>query len=364
MYLEANIKLAVYAPNEFGKAQAKTAEGVMRYGVNPIACVIDAACAGSSVKALTGIESDAPIVSSIAEAKALGAGALLLGTAWSGGAMPSEWKKDIEQAILADMDIVNGLHDFLGDDAKLSQLAKERGKRLFDVRRSPEKLPVACGRVMKENAFVVLTVGTDCSVGKMTASLEIRKSAREAGLDCQFIATGQTGMMIEGGEGIAIDRVIGDFMAGATEMMIVEKAKKHPGSLILVEGQGSLSHPGFSGVTMALVHGSCPQAMILCHRPSRGIIKGSDKAEAGVNGAGMPISSYTRLIETYESMAAYMRPAKVVGIALNTHDLSEEQRAEALRLAQEETGLPVCDPVRESGKKLLTAIQSFRNSKL
>lgn len=344
MYLEPTVPLAIYAPHEFGKAQAKTAEGVLRYGRNPIACVIDEANAGKSIKEVCGIDCAAPIVSTVDEALALKSGALLLGTAWSGGALPEAWKKDIKLALAGGMDVVNGLHDFLEEDEEISKAAKAYGRRLFDVRKSPDKLPVAKGLVMETGAFVVLTVGTDCSVGKMTVALEIQKLARSKNIDAQFVATGQTGIMICG-EGIAIDRVIGDFMAGATEKMVLEKAA--PGNLILVEGQGSLAHPGFSGVTLALLHGACPQALILCHRPSRRTIKGTE----------IPISSYSRLIETYEAMVSYMRPAKVIALALNTQDLSREEALAAIKKAEEETGLPAADPVRFGAGTLLAAIE-------
>jgi len=347
-YLHPTVPLAIYAPAEFGKQQAKTAEGVLRYGANPIACVIDATQGGKSIKELTGIDCQAPIVASIEEAAALKSGALLLGTAWAGGAMPPEWKADIVKALENGMDVVNGLHDFLEEDEAIVKVAKERGQQLFDVRKSPDHLPVAAGRVMKSNAYVVLTVGTDCSVGKMTVSLEIQKSARRQGISCGFVATGQTGIMICG-KGIAIDRVIGDFMAGATEKLVLEAAEES--DLIMVEGQGSLAHPGFSGVTMALVHGACPQAMVLCHRPSRKSIKGTD----------MAISDYKKLIETYESMAAYMRPSKVVAIALNTHDLTLEQAEHEISQAQKLTGLPATDPVRFNADILLKAILDRKN---
>lgn len=344
MYLERSVPLAIYAPGEFGQGRSKTAEGVLRYGANPIACVIDPAQAGKSIKSVCGIDCPAPIVSSLKEALDYKPGALLLGTAWNGGAMPPSWKTDIIAALEFNLDVVNGLHDFLEDDPAVVKAAAKSGKRLFDVRKSPSNLPVASGKVMETDAYVVLTVGTDCSVGKMTVALEIQKSAQKAGESAQFVATGQTGIMICG-TGIAIDRVIGDFMAGATEQITLEGCKN--GDLVLVEGQGSLAHPGFSGVTLALLHGACPQGMILCHRPSRKQIKGTK----------FPISSFKRLIETYEELASYMRPSKVLGIALNTQDLSEEEAKKAIEQAQQETGLPATDAVRFGGDILYKAIK-------
>ncbi|MDP3507876.1 MAG: DUF1611 domain-containing protein [Candidatus Melainabacteria bacterium] len=352
MYIEETARLALYAPGEFGKGSSKTAEGVLRYGKNPITCIIDQSQVGKSIKSVTGIDAEAPIVGSVEEALALGTDALLLGTAWNGGAMPDHWRQDIVKALAGGLDVINGLHDFLEDDANIVAAAKKHGKRLFDVRKPPENLPVAAGRVLENGKYkgndslVALTVGSDCSVGKMTVALEIQRSANKKGKEAAFVATGQTGIMICG-RGIAIDRVIGDFMAGATEMMVLEAAQEAP--VVLVEGQGSLAHPGFSGVTMALVHGSCPQAMIMCHRPSRTHIKGTNFA----------ISDLNRLIATYELMAAYMRPSKVIAVALNTSDLSESEAQAAIAEVGAETKLPTTDPVRFSADLLWQAIEDF-----
>lgn len=344
MYIENSARLAIYAQGEFGKGSSKTAEGVLRYGNNPIACVIDSLQNGKSINEVVGIECSAPIVASIAESLQHKPQALLLGTAWSGGELPAAWRSDILAAIENGMDIINGLHDFLEEDAEIAAAAKRCGKRLFDVRKPPEKLPVGNGRVMSETeALVVLTVGTDCSVGKMTASLEIERSAKKAGRKAAFVATGQTGIMICG-EGIAIDRVIGDFMAGASEEMVIKAARK--ANVVLVEGQGSLAHPGFSGVTLGLLHGSCPQALILCHNATREKIKGTEFKLPEIN----------KLIAVYETMAAYMRPAKVIAIAVNTRGLTDEAARRYLEQLSAQTGLPATDPVRYTADLLWQTI--------
>lgn len=346
MYYSQDARLAIYAEGEFGKS-SKTAEGVIRYGKNPIAAVIDSRHRGKTVQDVTGIPCQAPIVGSIAEALQHNPQALLLGTAWHGGELPPHWRPDIISAIDSGMDIINGLHDFLDDDQEIANAAQRNSKKLLDVRRPPDKLPVARGRVLAVPSFVVLTVGSDCSVGKMTVSLELAKVAAERGHTAEFVATGQTGIMICG-SGIAIDRVIGDFMAGATEQMVVEASDGH--EFVFVEGQGSLVHPGFSGVTLALLHGSCPQAMVLVHNPSRKNIKETD----------FPIPSYSRLIKVYEDMASAMRPSKVVGIALNTKAMSEEEAQIAITEAREQTGLPTTDAVRYGAGILFDAILTYR----
>lgn len=348
MYIEKTARLAIYAQGEFGKGSSKTAEGVLRYAANPIACVIDAQQKGKSIKEVVGIDCPAPIVGSIQEALEHAPQALLLGTAWSGGALPKAWRQDIMAALAGGMDVVNGLHDFLDEDPEIKAAADKYGKRLFDVRRPPENLPVANGRVMTDcSALVILTVGTDCSVGKMTASLEIEKSATRAGRKSAFVATGQTGIMITGGDGIAIDRVIGDFMAGATEQMVLEAAKK--ADVVLVEGQGSLAHPGFSGVTLALLHGSCPQGMVLVHNATRDKIKSTD----------FKMPDIDKLIPVYETMAAYMRPSRIIAIAVNTRGLSEEAARAYLENLSAQTGLPATDPVRYGAEIIWKAIEKL-----
>lgn len=342
-YLEPQARLAIYAQGEFGKKHAKTAEGVIRYGRNPIAAVIDKELSGKSVRDAVGLNCDAPIVSSVSDALQHKPSALLLGTAWTGGKMPPHWRKDIIEALEAGMDVVNGLHDFLENDEEIASIAKRLNRRLFDVRKPPTPLPVGAGLAKDLKQHVVLTVGTDCSVGKMTASLELDAEARRRGKKSKFVATGQTGIMICG-EGIAIDRVIGDFMAGATEQMVLDAAKDH--DYVFVEGQGSLSHPGFSGVSLALIHGSAPQTMILVTKATK----------TNICELPLPLPSLTATIKANEHMASLLRPSKVVGIAMNTWGMSKEDADRAIAAAREETGLPCQDPVRDGVKELFDAI--------
>ncbi len=351
MYLKPSARLAIYAQGEFGKGHSKTAEGVIRYARNPIAAVIDKTEAGNSVKSATGIECAAPIVASIEDALHHKPDALLLGTAWTGGHMPESWRQDIITALENGLDVVNGLHDFLTDDEKIVEAANKNKKLLLDVRRPPDNIPVAAGLARLVDAFTVLTVGTDCNVGKMTTSLELWKEAKKRGIKAEFIATGQTGIMIAGGSGIAIDRVIGDFMAGAAEQMVVEAAKDH--DLILVEGQGSLAHPGFSGVTLALMHGSAPKAMILCHKATKKWI---------CELTDFPLPDLNQLIKMSEAIVDYVQPAKVIGIAINTVGLTDEEAKSVVDKARKETGLPCTDPVRFGAVELVDAIQKAQDN--
>ena len=348
MYYDPKAKLAIYAEGEFGKS-SKTAEGVLRYGTNPVVAVIDSKHRGKKVKDVLPMQSEVPIVGSVEECLALQPNALLLGSAWAGGALPPHWRPDILSAINSGLDIINGLHHFLTEDEEISTAAKQRNTRLLDVRKPPDNLPVAAGKALGVDGFVVLTVGSDCSVGKMTVSLELAKSAEKRGKTAKFVATGQTGIMIAG-EGIAIDRVIGDFMAGATEQMVVEASGN---DYILVEGQGSLVHPGFSGVTLALLHGSCPHAMVLVHNPSRPCVKGTE----------FPITPYPKLIEIYERMAEPFRSAKVVAVALNTSAMNEADAQQAIAKAEADSGLPATDAVRYGADKIFDAIVAYQEMK-
>ncbi len=347
MYYSQKARLAIYAEGEFGKGHSKTAEGVIRYGKNPVAAVIDSTQAGRTVEDVLGVPCPAPIVASITEALAYKPDALLLGTAWTGGQLPDQWRPDIIAAIKSGLDVISGLHDFLADDPDISRCAELHQKALLDVRRPPDDLPVASGKAASVPAMTILTVGSDCSVGKMTASLELTAVAGKAGHKAKFVATGQTGIMICG-DGIAIDRVIGDFMAGAVEQMVLETGYNH--DFVFVEGQGSLVHPGFSGVTLALVHGACPEAMILCHK--------STKTKIGEMPFAIP--PLAELVTMYEYMAEPVRPSKVLGVALNTAGMTDKAAVEAIAAAEEETGLPATDPVRYGAGKLFEAIVKER----
>lgn len=342
-YLEPQARLAIYAQGEFGKKHAKTAEGVIRYGRNPVAAVIDSEKSGSTVREAVGLNCDAPIVASVSDALKHSPTALLLGTAWTGGQLPPHWRKDIIQALESGMDVVNGLHDFLENDEEIASTAKRHNRRLFDVRKPPMPLPVGAGLARDLKQHVILTVGTDCSVGKMTASLELDVEAKRRGKRSKFVATGQTGIMICG-EGIAIDRVIGDFMAGATEQMVMDAAKDH--DYVFVEGQGSLSHPGFSGVSLALIHGAAPRTMILVTKATK----------TNICELPLPLPSLTTTIKANEHMASLLRPSKIVGIAMNTWGMTKEDADRAIAAAREETGLPCQDPVRDGVKELFDAI--------
>ena len=231
----------------------------------------------------------------------------------------------------------------MADDPELSELAAGAGVELRDLRRPPDDLDVPTGRNLELDAKVVLTVGSDCAIGKKTVAVELDLEARRRGLASVFVPTGQTGIAIAGW-GIAVDAVIADFLAGAAERLVVEGAERG-GELLFVEGQGSIVHPLYSGVTLGLVHGAAPHLLVLCHLAGATEIEGCP---------GHPIPPLRELVQLYERISLPRRPAHVACIALNTSPLeSDEEARTEIASVEAETGLPTDDPVRFGSGRLL-----------
>jgi uncharacterized NAD-dependent epimerase/dehydratase family protein len=322
---------------------AKTAVGVLRYGRDPIVALIDSERAGRTAADVYGLRPDVPIVAGVRDLPSE-ARRLLIGIASRGGQLPDQMRAEILAAIERGLDVFNGLHTFITQDPELVAAAKRRGVELVDLRAVPEDLPVGLGLTHREGSHVVLTVGSDCNVGKMSTSLELDALARRQGLSSTFVATGQTGIMIAG-SGIAIDRVISDFVAGATEQIVLPAAERF--DWVFVEGQGSLGHPGYSGVTLGLMHGTAPDMMVLCHQPTRTRIRRYE----------VPIPPLRDVLRMYEEAASWRAPSTVAAVALNTYDLDEHAAREAIARAEDETGVPADDVVRFGARKLLDALE-------
>jgi uncharacterized NAD-dependent epimerase/dehydratase family protein len=269
-----------------------------------------------------------------------------VGVAVAGGRLPPVWRQILRDAIEAGLDVEAGMHEFLADDPELAELAARHGVELRDYRRPPADLSVPTGANLEHDAAVVLTVGSDCAVGKKTVVVELDRAARGRGIRSVFVPTGQTGIMLAGW-GIAVDAVVSDFLAGAGERLVVEGAKR--GDLLFVEGQGSIVHPQFSGVTLGLYHGTMPHLLVLCHRAGDVEIEGAP---------GHAIPPLPELVELYERLALPARPARVAAIALNTGRLDEAEAHEAVGAVARETGLPTDDPVRFGPDSLLDAVLS------
>ncbi|MDQ3955702.1 MAG: DUF1611 domain-containing protein [Actinomycetota bacterium] len=336
---------AILTDGYLTERNAKTAHGVIRYSRDHIACIIDTTYAGRSLsELLPELGREAPIVATVKEALTYSPTSLLLGVATAGGWMPDHWRAWILEAVDSGLEVVNGLHRMLNDDPEFSKHAEDRGTSLWDVRQPPDGIPLFSGKVLKVPKRVVATVGSDCAVGKKTVAIELAKAGRAAGLSTEFVATGQTGILIAG-KGIAVDRVVSDFLAGAAEKLVCET---HPATdVAVVEGQGSLWHPAYSGVTMGLLHGSCPHVLVLCHQAGRTAI------EEPPYTALPPLSE---MIEVYERVASTVRPARVACVAVNTAGLDEDQRRRALSEVEEHTGLPAGDVLAGDAPRLWSAV--------
>jgi uncharacterized NAD-dependent epimerase/dehydratase family protein len=344
-------RFLIVADGDFGPMTSKTANSVIRYLPDRTVGVLDRQHAGQTVQGVLGFGGAMPIVRSMAEGLALGPTAVLIGIAPQGGRLPEEWRGWLAEALDRGCDLWSGLHTFLSDDPALAAKAAAQGRKIYDLRKPPADLPIASGLAKEVDPLVVLTVGTDCNVGKMTAQLQITRGLNERGLRTRFVATGQTGIMIEGW-GIAVDAVVADFIAGAAERLVLEGSRD--AEVVLVEGQGSINHPGYSGVTLGLLHGSCPDALILCHQSSREYI-GDYRQAAWLRIP--PLSEYIRL---YESMGSAVHPTKVIAISLNTYDLTDAEARKACEEATRETGLPATDPVRFDPTPLIDAVAATR----
>jgi uncharacterized NAD-dependent epimerase/dehydratase family protein len=317
----------------------KTMRGIIRYGPDPVVAILDSKRSG---EALEGI----PIVGTVEDALPYAPTVAVVGVATQGGRFPPAWRDLLKASIAAGLDVESGLHEFVSEDAELTELARMHDVELRDLRKSPEGLNVPTGANLEVDANIVLTVGSDCAIGKKTVAVELDLEARNRGLDSVFVPTGQTGIAIAGW-GIAVDAVVSDFLAGAAEWLVVEGARRG-GTLLFVEGQGSLVHPLYSGVTLGLVHGSVPHVFVLCHAAGATEIEGSP---------GHPIPPLTELVELHERISLPARKAKVACIAVNTSAIaSDEDARAAIAEVAEETGLPADDPVRFGAQHLLDAL--------
>jgi uncharacterized NAD-dependent epimerase/dehydratase family protein len=312
--------------------------GVVRYGADPCVAVLDSERAGETYEGLA-------IVGSVDDALRFEPTTAIVGVATSGGRFPPAWRELLRACVSSGLDVENGLHEFLADDTELVELAARHGVELRDLRKPPEGLSVPTGKNLRVPATIVLTVGSDCAIGKMTVALELDREAQRRGLRSVFVPTGQTGIAIAGW-GVSVDAVVSDFLAGAAELLVVE-GHERGGDLLWVEGQGSLTHPAYSGVTLGLIHGSAPHLYVLCHQAGSTEIEGFP---------GHPLLPLAELVTLHEAISLPARKAKVAAVALNTRALDEEAARGAIADAEAETGLVADDPVRFGPARLLDAV--------
>jgi len=306
--------------------------------------VLDSQSAGKTCEEVLGVGASIPVVGSIAEAPE--ANTLLIGIAPPGGKIPPHWRPIVLEAIERGLTIVSGLHDLLRNSAEFREAAAARGVRLIDLRDNDEG-DVASGRPFRKECLRIHTIANDCSCGKMVAAVELTEGLKRSGVDAAFAATGQTGIMIAG-RGCAVDRVIADFVSGAAEKLILAEQDHE---VVVVEGQGSLFHPRYSGVTLGLLHGIKPDGLILCYEMGREVIFGMEE---------VPLPALRDVIEFYEVAARIMNPCRVIGVAVNGQKFSRDEIDAECERVERELGLPACDVIRHGPAKLVEAVAQLR----
>ncbi|MBE9032696.1 DUF1611 domain-containing protein [filamentous cyanobacterium LEGE 11480] len=338
-------RIAVLLHDGLRANPGKTGLALIRYRPEQIAVVIDQMSSGENFAQLTGIDVEVPIVASMADALIYQPDWLAIGIAPSGGSLPDAWFEDVRVAVESGVSIANGLHTQMAELPQL-QTMRQPGQIIWDIRQEPLGLHIGTGAARQLRAKRVLAVGTDMNVGKMSACLELYRSAQAQGLRAKFLGTGQAGIMIAGG-GIPLDAVRVDFAAGAVEQLVIQAGDDV--DLLFVEGQGSLLHPG-STATLPLIRGGQPTHLILVHRAGQTTVRHLPH---------VPIPPLAQVVQLYEAVAqagGAFAPVKVVGIALNTGHLDPVAADQAIAAVNAETGLPCTDVVRYGGDLLIGAL--------
>ena len=336
--------------------QAKTASALLRYRTSDCEFLIDSL--HTKEKPNIFCNPDLKVVKSINDA-GTSVDVLVLCMVLPEGKLPSRWVEEISSALKKNIDVINPLHINFGTVPEIASalggvsinateektLFNNSKGAIYNIRVVPNDLELFSLKVLNTRAKRVLTVGSDCNIGKMLTTLELDKLAKKRGLDSGFIATGQIGILIKG-SGIAIDRVICDFLPGAVERLILAEKDR---DILFVEGQGSIFQPIYSGVTLGLIHGTAPDAMVFCHVPSRKKLRYTD----------IDILDYKTMIRMHEEISSIVNKTKVVGISLNCFDLTDAQAKDAIKFAEDQTGLPATDPVKFGSEKIIQAVTEY-----
>jgi uncharacterized NAD-dependent epimerase/dehydratase family protein len=339
-------KLIILTEGRTDPIAAKTAACVIRYARDEVVALLDSTQVGETAQTLLGVGGAIPVVARLEEAPA--ANALLIGIAPTGGRIPATWRSIVLAAIDRGYDIISGMHEFFSDDPEFAAAARARSVALLDVRKNSER-DVANRESIRSDCLRILTVGQDCSVGKMVVSVEVARALAARGNDAKFVATGQTGILIEG-DGCPVDCVVSDFLNGAVEKLVL--ANQHH-EILLVEGQGSITHPRYSPVTLGLLHGAMPHGMILCYEAGRTHVHGMN---------GIRLTPLAKLRELYEALAGVMLPSRVIGVGLNSRLMNSSDAARERERVRSELGVPVCDVIRDEPDELVDAILALKNS--
>jgi len=340
-------RILALAEGRFSPLKSKTANAALIYTPGETVAIIDSTKVGKVAQDVLGYGGSVPVVASVEEGLKFQPTHLLIGIAPTGGRLPDVWREWIKTAIRNKMHILSGLHTILSDDEEFAKLADEHHVTITDWRKIPlEYEVVSKGNYRTRKAKTILTVGADCNIGKMTTMLQVYNEFLKRGLKSDFIGTGQTGIMISG-KGIAVDAVISDYIAGSIEKCI-DASNADGFDYIFVEGQGALTHQGYSGVTFGLMHGTMPDAMIMCVQPTRTL-----------DDYGLPLPDLNKLIKLHENVIEFFRPTKVVGIGINSIGLTDEQSKDEAKKIEDLTGLPAIDTFRFGGMKLADALLDY-----
>lgn len=337
---------ALLAHGKLGPETSKTANAILRFTPETVTCVLDRDRAGGRADRVLGFGPEVPVVADAKEALALDAEELVIGIAPVGGKLPDAWRSDLRAFLEAGKTVTSGLHTFLADDPELAEAAKQHGGTIRDVRRPPADKRMLTGEVADVEADVVYVSGTDCSSGKMTTSYMLYRAARDRGIDAAFVATGQTGLLLEPDAGAPMDAVVSDFLAGEMERQVLACRDR---DLVLVEGQGGLGHPAYGQVTAGMLLGSYPDGVVMSHVAGR-------RFREGFPEGAFEVPALPDDIDLTERLLARTSGGRVVAVSLNTMRLDDDAAKRAIDEAAAETGLPTSDPVRDGPDALLDAV--------
>ncbi|MBI5184232.1 MAG: DUF1611 domain-containing protein [Nitrospinae bacterium] len=341
-------KILIYAEGKLGLFASKTGNCAIRYFPDEIAAVIDSSKKGGDLFEFIGAGKGVPIVGCLAEALRFRPDTFLVGSAPIGGAMNAHLLDTVKEAIANKMNVLSGLHNFFSDMPEIAGLAKAHGVKITDLRKPAPDLKVAKSKWKEIRAKVVLSVGSDCNSGKLSTIYEIFQAFRKRGIPSNFIGTGQTGILLAGGEGVPADAVVSDFLAGAVEAEI-EKSDRKGVDFIFVEGQGALTHSAYSGVTLGLLHGSMPDAMVFCLDATR-----------EYDDWGNRIPDLKKMIDFHETAMSFFKDSKVLGLGVITHRIQDESKArQAIRDIGSYAGLPANDPYRFGCENIVDSLLKF-----
>lgn len=342
-------RIVILADKKLGPVTSKMGNSAIRFAPEKIVAIIDKTKAGKIVNDVLGFGGDIPIHSSLEETLTYEPNTLLIGISPPGGALPSDWYSLIIQAIQNKLNVISGLHEYISEIAEFSLLAKKYGVKIQELRKYSGPDILAKGLAKKFRSKIVLTVGTHGNSGKMTSTILMIKKLQELGRSADWFATGQIGIFLKK-RGIPLDAIKGDFISGVLENNLAKMDGNY--EFLFVEGQGSLFHLAYSPVSLGIIHGCSPDAMILCHRP-----------DVGINDYGVDTGNLIKAIEINEAIASIAKPSKVTGIALNTYSYSEKKAQQLIEETKKLTGLPTADPIRFGSEVLVDSLLKYFDSK-